>query len=250
MLKRNIVLLIAFASFACSVNAQVRPGIKLGYNLSGVMADYTGNPDDLKNTAAGYPDNFKMKSGFQAGMIADCPINDVFSIQPGARFSMQGFVDKHTSSPTGSSSGNKNTRKHSLFYLQVPVYAQYRWNVYEETNVLFQAGPYVGFGLFGRLSYIKNGKQQSLDDKYKKTTFGNGTGKDIQKAVDYGFGVGAGVEFYRFQLMLAYDYGFCKMPFQKQYSNGKYNIDMNNHNFSVTLGIIFGRRDPLHNQKD
>ena len=252
MLKRNFVLLFVFVTFAGSVYAQVRPGIKLGYNLSGVMVDYTGKPEDFKNTTAGYPDNFKMKSGFQAGLIADCPINDVFAIQPGARFSMQGFVDKYTSGENATSSA-KSTRKFSLYYLQIPVYAQYRWNVYEETNVLFQAGPYVGMGLFGRQSYIRNGKQQDLNDAQKKKTFGNGTAKDIQKAFDFGVCVGAGIEFYRFQLMLAYDFGLSKAPLRMDSSrtkSGSYHIDMRNHNFSVTLGVIFGRRDPLQNQKD
>ena len=109
MLKRNIILLFAFVAIVGSINAQVRPGLKLGYNFSGVMADYTGK--ELNPKAAGAPDNFRMKSGFQAGLVADCPINDVISIQPGVRFAMQGFTDKYT--------GNGNvTRKFSLFYLQ------------------------------------------------------------------------------------------------------------------------------------
>jgi len=244
MLKRNIIFLFVFVTFAGSVSAQVRPGIKLGYNLGGVMADYRGvNTSEERKKTAGDPDNFHIKSGFQVGMIADCPINDVLAIQPGARFSMQGFMDKYTSN-------GKVTRKYSLYYLQIPVYAQYRWNVYEETNVLFQAGPYAGFGLFGRQSYIRNGKSESLTDALKKITFGNGTANDIQKRIDYGIGVGAGIEFYRFQMMLAYDFGLNKVPFNKDVKSGRCNIDMRNHNFSVTLAVIFGRRDPLQNQKD
>ena len=73
--------MFALVAIAGSINAQVRPGLKLGYNLSGVMADYTGSRQVAPNTA-GDPDNFSMKSGFQAGLIADCPINDAFSIQP------------------------------------------------------------------------------------------------------------------------------------------------------------------------
>ena len=248
MLKKSTILLFVFIAVAGSVGAQVRPGIKQGYNLGGVRADYTGI-GDVNPNAAGDPDNFKMKSGFQFGMIADCPINDVLAIQPGARFSMQGFIDKYTSG-TSSSSSSKSTRKFSLYYLQIPVYAQYRLNVAEETNVLFQAGPYVGLGLFGRQSYTRNGKQVDLNDTEKKITFGNGTAKDIQKAIDYGIGAGAGIEFYRFQLMLAYDFGLSNMPFQKDLKSGKCHIDMCNHNFSVTLAVIFGRRDPLHGQKD
>ena len=241
MLNRYFILSFVLVMIAGSVSAQVRPGVKLGYNLSGVIANYTGIPDNNKPEVAGYPDNFHLKSGFQIGMIADCPINDAFAIQPGARFAMQGFNDKYTSN-------GDVIRRFSLYYLQIPVYAQYKINVAEETNLLFQAGPYAGFGLFGRQSYNRKGKSQDLSDAQKKITFGSGN--DIQKSFDWGLGAGVGIEFYRFQLMFAYDYGLNKAAFQKDAKSGKYHIDMQNHNFSMTLAVIFGRRDPLHNQKD
>ena len=244
MLKRNIILLFAVLAVVGSINAQVRPGIKFGYNLSGVTANYLGEdtPENLKKKA-GDPGNFHMKSGFHGGMIADCPVNDVFAIQPGVRFSMQGFTDKYTSN-------GDVIRKFSLFYLQVPVYAQYKLNIAEETNLLFQAGPYFGYGLFGRQSFNRKGKAESLDDKYKKITFGNGNAEDIYNAFDYGIGAGFGIEFFRFQFVAGYDFGLCKMNFNKDARSGIYNVDMRNHNFTVTFAVIFGRRDPLHNQKD
>ena len=243
MLKRNMMILFAFAAITVSIHAQIRPGIKVGYNFSGVMADYRGDKTSevLKKTA-GDPGNFHMKSGFQAGLIADCPISDVFTIQPGAKFAMQGFTDKYTSD-------TKRVRNFSLYYLQVPVYAQYRWNVYEETNVLFQAGPYAGVGLFGRQSFNRKGKSQDLTDSQKKITFGSGN--DIQNSFDYGIGAGVGIEFYRFQLMLNYDFGLNQPTFyKKDAKSATYHVDMRNHNFSVTFAVIFGRRDPLQNQKD
>jgi hypothetical protein len=244
-----MILLFALAAIAGSINAQVRPGIKLGYNLGGVMANYLGDnsPEILKITA-GDPGNFRMKSGFQAGLIADCPLSDVFAIQPGVRFAMQGFSDRYRS---GATNGPEVTRNFSLYSVQVPVYVQYRWKVYEETNVLFQAGPYASFGLFGRQA-INSSKTKlgSGDDKYKKITFGNGTSYDIQKLIDYGISAGAGIEFHRFQLVVAYDYGINQSTFKKDAKSGKYNVDMRTHNFSVSLAFVFGRRDPLQNQKD
>ena len=243
MLKRKMILLFAFVAISTSIIAQVRPGLKVGYNLSGVMATYLGDksPEELKKTA-GDPGNFHMKSGFQAGLIADCPINDVLAIQPGARFALQGFADKYTSN-------GDVIRTFSLYYLQVPVNVQFRWNVYEDTNVLFQAGPYVGVGLFGRQSFNRKGASQDLTDKQKKITFGNEN--DIQNGFDYGIGAGVGIEFYRFQLMLNYDFGLNQPTFfKKDAKSASYHVDIRNHNFSVTLAVIFGRRDPLQNQKD
>jgi len=241
MLKRIIFFLFAFTAI---VNAQVRPGLKLGYNLGGVMATL---PDNVNRNPYqhGNPDNFKIRSGFQAGMIADCPINDVFAIQPGVRFAMQGFTDEYR---RGDPSRSVVLRQFSFFYLQIPVYAQYRWNVAEETNVLFQAGPYAGFGLFGRQSYNSRGETPSgFQDKHKKIAFD----EDFNKGYDYGISAGIGIEFIRFQLVAAYDFGLNQVNFHKKDAySGSYNVNMRNHNFSVTLAVIFGRRDPLQNQRD
>jgi len=244
MLKKNIFLLLAFMAIAGSVGAQVRPGVKLGYNLGGVMADYRGDktPQELK-IIAGDPGNFHMKSGFQAGLFADWPINDVFAIQPGARFSMQGFTDKYISN-------GEAIRKFSLYYLQVPVYAQYRLNVAEDVNLLFQAGPYAGVGLFGRQAFTRKGKSQSLTDSQKKISFGTDHSDDIP-AIDFGVGAGVGIEFFRFQFVVAYDFGLNNPLFYKRDAkSATYNVDIRNHNLSVTLAVIFGRRDPLQNQRD
>ena len=244
MSKRNIIFLLGFIAIAGSINAQVRPGVKVGYNLGGVMATL---PENVSKTpfVTGNPDNFSMRSGFQAGLIADCPINGAFSIQPGARFAMQGFSDEYRS---GGETGKKVVRNFSLFYLQIPIYAQYRLNVAEETNLLFQAGPYAGFGLFGRQSYSSGGKTPNgFSDKHKKIAFD----EDFNKILDYGLSAGVGVEFYRMQLVAAYDFGLNQATFHKKeaYSGSMY-VDMRNHNFSITLAVIFGRRDPLQNKKD
>jgi len=247
MLKKCFILLIVLASVTGSVGAQARIGIKFGYNLGGVIGDFTGRPADNKPTVAGNPDNFQIRSGFQGGLIVDWKINDVIALQPGARFAMQGFKDEYRTG-VSATSGNKETRIISMYYLQVPLNVQYRLNIAEETNLLFQAGPYAGFGLFGRQTRIRNGKTLELSDNHKKITFGNDKGFDVQKLMDYGVGAGVGIEFIRFQFMLGYDFGLAKMPFQKAVGSGNYHFDMRNHNFSATIGIIFGRRDPLYNR--
>ena len=74
-------------------------------------------------------------------------------------------------------------------------------------------------------------------------------GSDIQ-LFDYGIGVGAGIEFVRFQLMVSYDFGLNKVDFEKNGSGFVYDLGMHNHCLSVTFAVIFGRRDPLQNQRD
>jgi hypothetical protein len=226
-------------AIAGSINAQVRLGVKTGYNLSGVMADYLGDEENptTREKMGGDPRNFKLKSGFQFGMIADCPVNDAFAIQPGVRLSIQGFKDKYK-----NSQGKNEERETSLYYLQVPVYAQYRYNIGNETNFLFQAGPYFGYGLSGRHTFTRNDVLQTMLNSQKKISFGND--RDIQKYFDYGIGVGIGIEVInRVQLMLAYDYGLNRVPFYKDVKEVPYHIDMRNHTFSLTVGVLIGKKE-------
>ena len=245
MFKKSIVFLLVFSAFVGSIGAQVRPGLKMGYNLSGVIAeDNIGRNKDQ----SGNPDNFNLKSGFQLGLVADCPLGDSWAIQPGVRFAMIGFNDKYKANL-------EELRKFNLFYLQIPVYAQYKLNIAEETNLLFQAGPYAGFGLFGRQVRYRNGSSQELSDNDKKINFGNNP-SDRQNAsddlvrLDYGVGAGVGIEFFRFQFLFNYDVGLNDMLFAKRPQNAHYNVNMRNQCFSVTLAVIFGRRDPLQRMRD
>ena len=249
MLKRNIFLLLfAFIIAVGTLNAQVRPGIKAGYNISGVMADVLFEHPDRPN-AASQPENFKMRSGFQLGMIADWTISNTLALQPGVRFAMQGFSDEYRD---GGATGANELRKFSLYYLQFPVNVQYKLNLIEEANLLFQAGPYVGYGLFARQSRIRRGASVELSDEQKKVSFGSDptrTSEDLQR-MDYGIGAGVGIEFFRFQFMVNYDFGLNKAHLKKDRAPGIYNVDIRNHNISATFAVIFGRRDPLQYMRD
>ncbi len=235
MLKNNVFFFLLAFLMIGSLEAQVRPGIKTGFNLTGVSADYIGT-STLSGDKAGDPDNFHMKGGFQIGMVVDWTINEWFTIQPGARFTMQGFKDEY------QNNGNF-LRKFSLYYFQVPIYAQYKYNL-GHVNLIGQAGPYLGYGLFGRQKYSKNSQSKSLDDSYKKIDFGNGSGDDIHNAFDYGVGVGVGAEFGALQLMVAYEFGLYKATFDKKAYSGDYKLHMQNNGLSITLAFIFGKKFP------
>jgi hypothetical protein len=219
----------------------VRPGVKIGANFGGVIGDKHAE----QYGEHGNPKNFRLMPGFQVGMIADCPITDAFAIQPGARFAMQGFKDDYHS---GGAGGTRWVRSFSLFYVQVPVNVQYRLNIAEDANLLFQAGPYAGFGIFGRQTANRRGENADLTDEQKKITFGENN--DINKSFDIGVGAGIGFEFHRFQIMANYDFGLVNSHFNKQAMSALYDVNLRNHNFSVTLAVIFGRRDPLMHLRD
>ena len=233
MMKRNIMLLITAFVMSGLVEAQVRFGIKTGYNFNGVIADYVGAGQSGTNKA-GNPDNFHFKPGFQIGVLGDWMLNETLAVQPGLRFTMQGFVDEYTS-------GSNIERKFSLYYLQLPVNAQYKFSA-GPVNIVAQAGPYLGYGLFARQSYFKKGASKNLSDEDKKIKFGNGSADDIWKAFDYGVGAGVGVEYGGLQLMVEYGLGLNKMTFNKNMKSAYYKINMQNTGLSITLAYIFGKK--------
>ena len=225
MTKKNIVLLSVLMITVISVEAQVRAGLKAGFNLSNVYAE------DIKT---GDSRSFEMRPGFQAGGILDIAIRESFSVQPGARFATQGFIDKYEDN-------GSFVRNFVLYYIQIPVNAQYRLALGEDMGLLFQAGPYFGIGLSGKQKSTKNDVKQSLSDANKKIEIGNDNGSDIYKSVDYGFGAGVGFEFFKFQLMAEYNFGLYEMTFKKN-TPKLYNINMKNSGMSVTLAVLFGKK--------
>lgn len=225
MTKKSIILLLVFMVATVSAEAQVRAGLKAGFNLSNVSA---------KDAKTGDKESYDMKPGFQAGGILDWAVGESFSVQPGVRFATQGFIDKYEDN-------GSFVRNFTLYYIQIPVNAQYRLPVGENAGVLFQAGPYFGIGLSGKQKATKNGVKQSLSDTYKKINMGNESSDDIRNGIDYGVGVGVGVEFFRFQVMAEYNFGLYEMTFEK-HTPKLYNIDMKNNGLSVTMAFLFGKK--------
>ncbi len=203
-----------------SIEAQVRTGLKLGFNLSNVRGtDKLGESFD-----------YKMKPGGQFGIEVNIPVAKSFAVQTGLQASMLGYTWDYTTQ-------YDNVRKYTLFYLQLPANVQYKIDL-GAVDLIAQAGPYIGMGIAGRQAYYKNGKKQSLGTTDKKLTMGGNENSDDYKSFDWGLNVGAGIQFNRFQVMV-------------NYQAGLYNIDhillkkdqnkMYNNNLCITATVFFGK---------
>ncbi len=224
MIKRTIVLVLSVLATINSVEAQVRPGVKAGYNLSNVFA---------KDAKTGDKYSYNMKSGFQFGAFVDYSLGERLSIQPGAQFATQGFVDKYTDN-------GSFIRKFSLYYLQIPVNVQYKLPL-GGIDMVFQAGPYFGYGLSGRQKVWKNDVKQELSDERKKISIGGNSSDNLQNAIDYGIGAAVGIEFVNIQFLVGYNVGLHDLTFKK--STGKaYNNDMKNNGLTFTAAYVFGKK--------
>ncbi len=98
------MLVLAYGYFFSPVNAQVRFGVKAGYNLSTLIYSGTTSLDGEKS-----------KSGFNAGVYANIPLSASFSLIPECVYSAQGAGFQNS-----SYHGNLN-----YDYLNIPVLIRY-----------------------------------------------------------------------------------------------------------------------------
>ncbi|KMQ65096.1 opacity protein [Chryseobacterium angstadtii] len=138
-------------------------GVKGGMNVSSLSKD-----EGL--------DDQKSKIGFNAGVFANIPVAESFSIQPEVLYSQYGSKADYTVLGTKFSSSTK------LDYITVPVMFQYNLI----PNLFVEAGPEFGFMV-------------SAKNKIKNENNGNSTTsdnyKDDLKTFNFGIGLGAGYYF-------------------------------------------------------
>lgn len=184
-------------------------GLRAGFNLSNVYGNINNNPyTTLEDT--------KMKPGFQIGMVGDYSWNDAFSIQPGILFATQGYKRYE------NTYNSALTVILELYYLQIPVNAQYKLDL-GKTKLLLQAGPYLGFVAFGQYKF-----QYDYGNYYTNVSESDW---DL-KRFDFGIGLGAGLQFGKIQAGLGYNIGLA---------NISKDDSMKNNGWVFTLTYMFGK---------
>ena len=146
-------------------------GIRAGVNFQNINGkDRSGNT--LKNDVA---------TGFHAGVNAEVPLGTGFYLQPGVLYSQK-----------GTEFDNDNQVK--LNYIEVPVNFVYK-PVLGTGRMLLGFGPYVGFGLGGKIKTANSER----DVEYEKTVNNNTPSltAGVYKGIDGGANFLAGYEFAR-----------------------------------------------------
>ncbi|MDD2475258.1 MAG: porin family protein [Dysgonamonadaceae bacterium] len=200
MKKLKLSLVIAFLGMISIVSAQTASlSIKAGLNMS----NYYG--DDLTDR--------NMKPGFHAGLGADLELTPNMFVQTGLFFSTKGakFSD------TGE--GDWIDANITANYLQIPVHFAYKIDVTPGTKVVLHAGPYLAYGVSGKM------KLGSLE----VNTFDKDLGF---KPFDAGLGLGVGAEFGVILVDLGWDMGLTNIS---RASSG----NIKNQNAYLSLGYRF-----------
>ena len=130
----------------------------------------------------------------------------------------------------------KSSRQYTTsWYLNLPIHVGYRFPVSQDVKMLFNAGPFVGLGLFGTSKYeivFMDGGTEKGTIYDNIFTAKDALGRKIQNRFSWGAGLRFGIEVKdKYQFMLGYDRGFNK--FSSLFGNSRMNL------FSASVAYMF-----------
>ena len=231
-MKKFFVVLVALAVTASIAHAQLNFGARAGFNLTNMSWKYDGKDVDLfAEILSGITGNNveisqKFRPGFQIGLVADYALTDAISIQPGILFAQQGYKVNESIDFMGQKIDFKASI--NLNYIQIPINVQYKMDM-GGMNLILQAGPYLGFGLGGKMKFEASGQSEEEDIK-----FGSGD-EHMLKPLDLGLGLGAGLQFGAIQVGLGYNLGLANIV-----NDDDSKFKVKNNGLALTLTYVFG----------
>lgn len=173
--------------------------ITFGVRVGGNLSTMTGDIDDVKS-----------RFGFNVGVSVDIPLLQSLYLQTGLYASQKGFK------------GDGYDLKANPLYLEIPILASYRYNFSDATQLQVNFGPYMAYGISGKL------KSSEEDEKFETDFFDDNAAKKF----DAGLQVGAGVTVSKFYIGCAYQFGLTNISDMDE-------VDMKNSNFMFNIGYNF-----------
>ena len=160
-------------------------GIRAGVNFSNITGRYA-NDSKMKND---------LLPGFNVGVNLEMPIAPAFFIQPGVLFTTKGAkMEKISSAQTFDVTTH-------LSYVEIPLNFVYK-PLLGTGRLIAGFGPYVDFGVGGKIKFDGTGAPGDVDVKFQKEV-SNSDNDDV--AYFRGFGAGANVLFgYEFANKLSF----------------------------------------------
>ncbi len=176
----------------------------------------------------------KVRIGYQFGVLGEYNLPKSFFIESGLLLTSKGLKTEESGRWDINEDGfiDEGTLKSNwnALYLEIPVTAGYRVVVNDDFKISFNAGPYIAYGIGGKIAaeidaymYYPSGKEH-VEDKDKTDTF-----SDISlKRFDLGLLGAVAGEYKKIKLSIGYEYGLLDIS---QGSNS-----VNTRNVFITLG--------------
>ena len=195
IMKNLKVYFLVIAALFIGVNAsaqnEVNLGVKAGVNLSNFGGDGVEDADS--------------KVGFSIGATLDYGLTESLFLLTGLDFTTKGAKGKF------DDDDDDFEISINPMYLQIPVHAGYKLNMANDAKLVISAGPYVAYGLGGKVKSDFDGVSVSTD------FFGDEDKGAIAKRFDFGVGLGVGYEFSKFKIGVGYDFGLANVSNDKDY---------------------------------
>jgi len=207
---KKFSLFLVLYTFAATAFAQL--GIQAGANIANLT---------YKLTTAKKP---KPVIAFQVGVVYDMAFSENLYLNTGLLYSGRGSNYKNSYDSLGTTIDFEH--KTSLNYLNVPINILYK----TKSGLYLKAGPYLAYAISGRIKL-----SSTVNGKTSKDTYDFKFGKEETNPLDYGLGIGLGMDFNNIRVGLGYDLGFSNL----------FNDDVNittNRAIVVTAAYYFGEK--------
>lgn len=223
-MKKNFLYCLSAALVFFTTNAAfAQIGIKAGATLSSLSQyAFEDNVDEYDE---------KSTVGFQAGIFAELPISDGFSIQPELLWMQKGGKTLYA-----QVAGTEIERNLRYNYLEVPILAKVKAGSTDGSGIglFFYGGPFISYALNG------NVKTEVGDNNIQDTDF-NFDDEDNQRRVDWGAAFGLGVNLGSLVLDLRYDLGINNLLDDDLGTQGGDDEPyLRTRSIGLTLGFVLG----------
>lgn len=159
----------------------------------------------ISNLVGSQTDGDKARIAYKIGVSYDLALTENFSVIPGLELSLHNFKEDGID-------GTIN-----MTYLQLPIFAAYKFPISESMKLAIKVGPYVSYGLFGSDIEFTNSKRTKI----------NVFDSDMFDRFDVG-GI-AGLSLEMEQLMVGFEF-----------SRGFKKLNSNVKAFNQVYGIVLG----------
>ena len=223
-MKKGLIFVL-FALVSVVSYSQLSWNAKVGMNMSNLSGDA------IKDS--------KMKVGFNIGVGAEYQFTEMWSVQPSLMFTTKGAKADY------SEEGETDKYTYNPMYIELPIMAAARFAVADNQNIVVKAGPYLAFGIGGKMKNEFTDWNEDTDKEFinevktdifkdaKLDEDGEPTGGLGGKKFDFGIGVGVAYEINKFFVDVTGEFGLTKLYDVKKGSAPK------NMNFSIGVGYKF-----------
>lgn len=220
------------------VHAQFQFGPKLGLNLANCAFNF--KESDLE------PET-KMRLAFAFGGVIDYGFSDAFSLQSGLMFSSKGYSSDLDAEADFQIDGYS---KVIFNYIEIPITIAYKIKGFQ-----IYAGPYVAFGMGGKLkwdyTYTINGVEETDKDDMKiKPKMGEVKEGDLDddegaySGLDYGLNFGLGYQIKSILINAGYSLGLGNIyPGFEDSEYDRSDRKYSNRVISISVSYLFGKKE-------